>query len=227
MIADRVFRNALIVSVICHMFLFYNWPPLRNLPIFKTYEKLEVTYYPVRKAPPLSDLIDKRQRVGKSFLPATTRESLANLKREDLAKPAPRLKITLEKPRLKTLEIEKDDLIRHIPSDEKMLISHKEKDFSDEPTYLNYYNAVRSKIYKAANANKPYYFMEGEVRLSFTVARDGRLVKSAILKEGSTQNLILRNHASMSIKKASPFPPFHESMKEVHLTLRLTISFEK
>lgn len=227
MLADRVFKNALIVSVIFHIFIFYNWPPLRNLPILKTYEELEVTYYSVKKAPPVPDLIDKQQRMGKSSLPATAKSNLADFKGEDLAKPAPHLKIALEKPRLKALEVEKDNFIRHIPSKEKMLISHKQKDFSDEPTYLNYYNAVRSKIYKAANANKPYFFMEGEVRLIFTVARDGSLVKSAILKEGSTQNPILRNHAAMSIKKASPFPPFHESMEEDHLTLRLTISFEK
>lgn len=227
MLADRVFRNALIVSVIFHIFIFYNWPPLRNLPILKTYEKLEVTYYPVRKAPPLPGLIDKKRRIGKSLQPELTKNNLPNLKVEDLAKPAPHLKIALEKPLLKAPEIERDKFILHIPSDEKMLISHREKDFSDEPTYLNYYNAVRSKICKAANADKPYFFMEGEVRLIFTVARDGSLAKSAILKEGSTQNPILRNHASMSIKKASPFPPFHESMKEDHLTLRLTISFEK
>lgn len=227
MLADRIFRKALIVSVIFHIFIFYNWPPLRKLQVFKTYPKLEVTYCPVRKAPPVSELIDKQQRKGKSPRPIAVKSNLTNLKSGDLVEPAPGLKTAIEKPLLKTLEIEKDSLIHHIPSEEKMLISHKEKDLSDEPTYLNYYNAVRSKIYKAANANKPYFFMEGEVRLIFTVARDGSLVETAIIKEASIQNPILRNHASMSIKKASPFPPFYGSMKEDHLTLRLTISFEK
>jgi len=133
----------------------------------------------------------------------------------------------LEKPQLKPLEIKKEDFLRHITSDEKVLISHKEKDLTDEPAYLDYYNAVRSKIYKAANANKPYYFMEGQVSLLFILARDGRLLNATVLDDGSTANPILRRHALSGINRASPFPPFHESIKEDHLTLRLTISFEK
>lgn len=227
MLADRIFKNAIIASVICHLFLFYNWPPLRDLPILKTYDKLEVTYYPVKTAPPLSGLIDKQQRTGKSPQPILAKSTTENPKRGDLARPVVDLKVTLKKPDLKAMQIEKDDLARHIPSKETMLISHQEKDFSHKPNYINYYNALRSEIYKVANANKPYFFMEGPVRLIFTVARDGSLVKAEALKEDSVKNPILQNHALMSIRKASPFPPFHQSIKEDELTLRLTISFEK
>lgn len=227
MLADRIFRKALIASIIFHIFIFYQWPALRHLPILKTYNELEVTYYPLRRVLPLSGLIDKQQRKEGSFHPSAVKDNLPNPKGGDLTKPDSPLKTALEKSELKPLRIEKDDLIQHIPSEERMLISHEEKDLSDQPAYLDYYHALRSKIYKVANADKPYFFMEGQVRLIFTVARDGSLVRAAILEEDSTQNPILRNHASMSIKKASPFLPFHQSMKEDHLTLRLTISFEK
>ena len=58
MMADRIFRNALIASVIFHMFIFYNWPPLRNLSILKDYKQLELTYCPMKTNPPLAKLID-------------------------------------------------------------------------------------------------------------------------------------------------------------------------
>jgi len=207
--------------------ILYNWPSFRHLQMMKITKKSELVYRPIRKAPPISELIDKKQRLRKPSAPKIAKDASADIRKKGAKKPAPRVLTSMEKPQLKPLEIKKEDFLRHITSDEKVLISHKEKDLTDEPAYLDYYNAVRSKIYKAANANKPYYFMEGQVSLLFILARDGRLLNATVLDDGSTANPILRRHALSGINRASPFPPFHESIKEDHLTLRLTISFEK
>jgi len=232
-----------------HLFIFYQWPGLKWLPILKTYNKIEVTYYPIKKMPQLSEIkneekngkrinpddkiqltpkaIAKQQEKVRSVSASETKRDLADSIKGGLVKPTVSLKGSLEKPRFSWLETEKDNLSKNIPSEEKMLIYNKDKDLSYEPAYLNYYNTVRTRIYKIATANKPYYDREGEVRLVFTIAKNGDLVKVAIIKESSTLSPTLRNHALTSIKKASPFPPFLEAMKDGDVTLRLTISFEK
>jgi len=226
MLSDRIFKNALIVSVIFHIFIFYNWPPLGNLAILKPSQDIKLTYYPLRRVPEVSKFIAKKQKKGSLAMDGTGKGGYATTKKRELARPLSDLRAR-DKFHTKKDAIEENKALLHIPSDAKILISHNEKDFSSEPTYLNYYNGVRAKIYKAANANKSYYFMEGEVRLAFTLARSGSLLKVAIVEEGSTTNPILRSHALMSVKRASPFVPFLDSMKEDHLTLRLTIAFEK
>ena len=227
MLADRIFRNALIASIIFHIFIFYNWPPLRSLSIFKNYDQLELTYYPAETAPPLAKMIDKQQKLA-SPVPSAKKEARPERSRGNNATKADTAsEEMMAKPDLSIPRIEKEDLAKYVSSGKEMLISNKDKDFSDEPSYLNYYNMVRSEIYKAANANKPYYFMAGEVRLVFVVGKDGSLLEVSLVDEGSSPNPILRRHALTSIKKASPFPPFLPTMQEDILTLRLTISFEK
>ena len=228
--SDRLFINALMVSVLFHALLFLNKTPLRDAPILKKPNRIEVTYYHLaRQTPPVSGLIAQRDKGSGRPAPPAARASQPVSKENAMAKPMFDLKA--DKPHIKSIEIEADNPVKRAPSQKSiqksMFISYAEKDFSNEPVYLSYYNAVRAKIYKIANTEKPYNFMEGDVRLIFTLSRDGTLVKADIIDEGSTTNPILRNHALMSIKKAAPFPPFHESIKEGELILRQTISFEK
>ncbi|MFH1868716.1 MAG: hypothetical protein ABH843_07075 [Candidatus Omnitrophota bacterium] len=228
MLSDRIFKRALIFSIICHIFFFYNWPPLRNLSILKPpLPEIEVTYQPERKVPVFSELIDEKQKIFTTPIPAAvSKADSPSIKTKDAARPVFDLKRS-DKPHIETIRVESNKELASVSSDDEMLISHDKRDFSDEPTYLNYYNAVRARIYKAANAYKPNYYTEGDVRAVFTLGADGSLISTAILIEGSSTNPKLRNHALMSIKKASPYPPFHASMKESQLTLRLTISFER
>lgn len=225
MLSDKIFINALIISIIFHIFLFTSWPQLKDFARKEPKEPIKLTYYAARKIPVDSKLIAKRQS-KKYPMPSKKKELSAKREQQGLIKPVLRQKVH-EKIKLRTSKIEGKVLARHLSIDDAMLISHKEKDLSSDPVYLNYYNAVRSRIYKRANANKPYYSMEGAVRLVFTLARNGGLLNAGIIKDASTQNPILQKHALASIKRASPFPAFHESMKEQQLTLRLTISFEK
>jgi hypothetical protein len=227
MIEDKIFRNAVAISILFHFCLFYNWPPLKKFPFLKPQEQVVLTYFSPAKVPIPSRLVADKPIKGSGLnMSVTANRDKEPINGRDFSKPTYTLKDS-EKMQIRTEEIKDDKPIRHIPSSDKMLISHEDKDLSKEPTYLSYYNAVRASIYKTANTNKPHYVMGGEVKLTFSIARDGSLINVAVIDNASTPNAILRNHAVKSIKDASPFPPFTASMKEGRLTLRLAISFEK
>jgi len=186
----------------------------------------ELNYYPVSKAPPVADLAAHENKMGRSSVPAE-KPSLPVKRSISLSKPAMPLKGDPEKPVFEPVEVDKADFIEYIPSGEKMLISHQGKDLSSDPTYLTYYNVIRSKIHRTANATKPYHFREGAVKLKFTITSDGGLKRCEILPNSTAQNRMLRRHALYSIKRAAPFPPFLNAMNENELTLILVISFER
>ena len=228
MLSDKIFINALIISVVFHMFLVIGLPQWKGFARKKSEEPIiKLTYYADRKVPIDSRLIARTQ-TGKYPLPQTQakKKFSAQIEKQGLAKPISRQDVH-EKIKIRTAKADAKALDRHISIDNAMLISHDEKDLSSEPVYLTYYNAVRSSIYKRANANKPYYSMEGVVKLVFTLARNGQLLNAGIAQDVSTRNPVLQKHALASIKRAAPFPAFHKSMNEQQLTLRLTISFEK
>jgi outer membrane biosynthesis protein TonB len=233
MLADKVFKNALIVSVLFHAVLFLNWHAIhKRHPLTEDQKQIKLTYYSLKKQPPASRLIAKKQAKA-SITPGEsgTREKKGTESQGMLAKKHITLKPVFDtkasdKIPIEPQEIMKDKDIKHIPSG-PMLISYKDKDFSSEPVYLDYYNAVRGLIRKAANSDKPYYSMEGDIKIVFVLLRNGDLMDASVIADESSQNTVLRRHALMSIRKAAPFPPFHESMNEDSLTLRLTISFEK
>lgn len=227
MLADRIFINALIVSLVFHIFLFTGLPHFRNLARPKPEEPIEVTYYSAKKVPIDSKLIAETETKKRPFSPANVKKLAVSADMpQQLATPALK-QDTYEKIKLETLDVKDTSLAEALSAESQMLISHEDRDFSSEPVYLNYYNAIRSRIYKRANANKPYYYMEGTVKLVFTLARDGTLLDLGIIEQSSTGNPVLKSRALTSIRRSAPFPPFHESMKEELLTLRLAISFEK
>ncbi|NQT95076.1 MAG: energy transducer TonB [Candidatus Omnitrophica bacterium] len=225
-LSDKIFRNAVVASLIFHVFFFYNWPPLKKFFMFKPVNNIKMTYVPVKQVPISSDSVAEKEKIRKFHTPSTSNKNSEAVKIKGETRPIFKPKST-DKLSIKIKDITTDKQISLMPSQKEMLISHKDKDFSDQPTYLNYYNAVRGKIYDAAQASKPYYAQQGDVRLIFTLARSGQLLNVDIVSSGSSYDPVLRRHALMSIKKATPFPAFLESMKEGHLTLRLTISFEK
>ncbi len=225
MLSNKIFINALIISILFHIFLLVPWPQLKNFAREKSKEPIKLTYYSARKIPIDSKLIAKVQ-TKKYPLSSGKKQLSVKVEQQGLARPLITREVR-EKVKVRASKVEDKVLATHLSTDSAMLISHKEKDLSSDPVYLNYYNAIRLKIYKKANANKPYYSMEGVVRLVFTLASSGRLLNAGIIENASTRNPVLRKHALASIKRAAPFPAFHESIKERQLTLRLAISFEK
>jgi TonB family protein len=226
MTSDKIFINALIASIILHIFILAPLPRIKAAKKIKMPEETEFNYHPEKKIPIDSKLIaekptEKPIAQAQAEIPKEEKGSIKQ-KSKSTADIQPQEKVTPS-----TRSENEAVLINPDTSDTPMLIADDKKDFSSEPIYLDYYNAVRSQIYKSAQANKPYYFMEGGVTLVFTLSRTGRLLNAGVVLEKSTKNPILQQHALSSIQRAEPFSPFHESMKEQQLTLRITISFEK
>jgi len=227
MLEDRVFKMALAASLIFHAFLFCGWPSLNRLLVQKSERQpLSVSYVP-RRIPVSSDLISDKPDKIKPLAPPQTPKADELLKSKELSRPLFDLKASENKAETEAIDVRIQKAVMADGPDGKMLISHNNKDLSNEPSYIDYYNSVRAEIYKTANTNKPYYANGGDVRLVFVIDRSGRLLDVSLVESISVNNQVLRNHAVASIRKASPFAPFPATMKENDLTLRLTISFEK
>jgi len=226
MTSDKIFINALIASFILHIFIFVPLPHTRSATKFQKPEETEFVYRPERKIPIYSKLIAEKptEKLIVHAKAEKPQEQTGNASR--LPKPVSENQVH-EKITPSVSPVSEVVLIRPAVSDTSMLIADDTIDLSSEPIYLDYYNAVRSQIYRSAQASKPSYFMEGGVTLVFTLSRAGRLLNAGIVQEKSTKNPILQKHALSGIERAAPFSPFHESMKEQELTLRITISFEK
>lgn len=228
MASDKIFTNALIASIILHIFILVPMPHISRVVKVQTPEETEFTYQPERKTPIDSKLIAEKPTEN-PLIPAK-----AEVPQEEPAsgtqpaEPAHEETIQAQEKTSQNISAASESVsIKPDIPDTSMLIADDKKDLSTEPIYLDYYNAVRGQIYKSAQANRPYYFMEGGVNLVFTLSRTGGLLSAGIAQERSTKNPILQRHALISIERAAPFSPFHESMKEQELTLRITISFEK
>ena len=224
--SDKIFINALIASLILHIFIFVPLPHIRSATKFQKPEETEFVYHPERKVPIYSKLIAEKPTAkpivhAKAEKPQEQKSGVSQP-----PKPVSENQVH-EKITPSVSPVSEVVSIKPAASDNSMLIADDTIDLSSEPIYLDYYNAVRSQIYRSAQASKPSYFMEGGVTLVFTLSRTGMLLNAGIVQEKSTKNPILQKHALSGIEHAAPFLPFHESMKEQELTLRITISFEK
>jgi len=91
---------------------------------------------------------------------------------------------------------------------------------------LYYQRLIKQKI----EENKRYPLLarnkgiEGLVWLKFVILRNGQLKDIKVVKSSSHQ--ILDKAAIESIKKANPFPPFPEEIRERSLTMSICLCFE-
>ena len=229
MTSDKIFINALMVSIVLHIFLLLPTPHIRSRTKPDIPEETEFVYQPERTVPIVSRRIVEKP-IEKPVIPVQEEKPLQQQEKAGSQNKQAESAERVEPPKevsANVLPVTNEPAKSEVSSDTSMLIADDKKDLSSEPIYLDYYNAVRGQIYKSAQANRPYYFMEGGVNLVFTLSRTGGLLSAGIAQERSTKNPILQRHALISIERAAPFSPFHESMKEQELTLRITISFEK
>ncbi|MBW2039261.1 MAG: energy transducer TonB [Deltaproteobacteria bacterium] len=91
---------------------------------------------------------------------------------------------------------------------------------------LYYQRLIKQKIEE--NKRYPLFArdegIEGLVWLKFVILRNGRLKDIKVVK--SSPHQILDKAAIESIKKANPFPPFPEEIRERSLTMNICLCFE-
>lgn len=93
------------------------------------------------------------------------------------------------------------------------------------PLYNDYYQQVRARIRERAYAN----FKElesGEVYLTFIIDSSGTLRVIRIVQERTRANYYLQNISRKSIEEASPFLPFPSDLEYPELSFNVVISFK-
>lgn len=96
----------------------------------------------------------------------------------------------------------------------------------DSKDYVAYGQAIREKIRQNLKSKYKDFFQEGDVCLSFVLNSDGSLCSFGV-NTGSSANEKLRDIATISLRKAAPFPPFPSSLPYDRITFRITVSFQK
>lgn len=95
-----------------------------------------------------------------------------------------------------------------------------------EPAYIGYYQAVREEIRESATNNYTRHSQEGQIYVSFSLARNGSLASVSIDERRSDANAYLKDVTRRSIKEAVPFPAFPaELSKEEDITFNVIICF--
>lgn len=119
--------------------------------------------------------------------------------------------------------------VSHIPKgkekEEAEKIAFKDDTLTEEDVKQHYYHYIASKIeackfYPPEEINKAH---EGTTVLELILHRSGTVKKVRILKQ--TIFTPLNDAAIMSIRRAIPFKPFPEKIKDETLTIQLTIRF--
>jgi len=92
---------------------------------------------------------------------------------------------------------------------------------------INYFQLLREKIRSAVKRRYRGYSHSGDVRVFFTVEKDGRLSQISVNRAASTTDARLISIASDGIRESSPFPPLPRSVKRDRFTFNLTITFKE
>ncbi len=224
MFRDKLFRNAILASLIAHSLLLFQNPHLNFLVAPKKDNNIEVTYIK-------PNLMEK---TGVRLSEASKEPFLRMDQKIVTAKNVPPPFIDREAifKGAKMLPPEQPDINKPtLMSQEAILFKKKitmpalDLDKINNPSYISYYQIVREKIKRAAYRNYSHQDT-GEVYLSFIVSNDGFLKDARLVEQKSSVNPYLRQIALRSLKDASPFPNFPKNLDYPSLSFNVVISFE-
>ena len=92
--------------------------------------------------------------------------------------------------------------------------------------YVDYYEILRKQIEEKLCSNTRTYYKEGDVTIAFILKSDGALIKYNVDCPSKIEKK-LADVVVLSLKQASPFPPFPKSLPYSQLSFKVTISFRK
>lgn len=216
---DRIFKYALIFSLIFHATLIIEWPFLGRLfPRQDKYKSIEITYLKIREPqpqPPKSESFPKTYEALPKLQQPTKMVSSEKPKGAQSAAPSQ------EKSKISS-ETKKSEVSQPLIQREEGLTSIDLKGQQTVPP--SYAQAVRNKIKERLNSAKPD--LEGNVFVRFVIASDGELRELNIIDEKSTRNGLLRELVFESIKDAAPFPGFPREFASPEVTFTCQILFQ-
>lgn len=121
-------------------------------------------------------------------------------------------------------DLEKKDLQQVVEKGEHYLSEEALKELEE---YIQYYELIRESIKKYVSKNYTRFREEGIIEVAFTLNKNGILKNLAVDTSKSIKSPRLKTIALKSIKEASPFPPFPDSLKKKELAFAIAIIFKK
>jgi len=230
----RIFHWALAASVVSHLLVLTVAVP-RHLQLKRQpASSLKITYAAPRilRAPqeslPKKTLVKPSSSLGRSAsVPASSTaagggrsESVGHRAAVQRTLPVP------EKPTLATASVHAANVPMTAPITLD-IVPATSPALAKEPMFQLYYRSIRERIRAKAYQVVPKPFQNGDVFLSFVVARGGALVSMQIDETQSSARNVLRQAAARAVREASPFPPFPPVVTESKIAFTIVISFEE
>lgn len=199
-------RAALGISITIHLIAFQAGNFLCKRPIKHKSGEIEITYL-------LTETVKER-------MPEKIIENLPQ--KYDLKKKKTEVKYRSKKD--KPDEIIKRSLEEAPIKEEAHL---QEEGLKQLEEYIQYYELIRERIKKCVAAKYRNSRSQGSVDVTFVVGRTGSLKKLYLDQKKSTKDPSLVKAALESIKEASPFPVFPETLDKQELVFSIAIVFRK
>ncbi|MCX5681718.1 MAG: hypothetical protein NT079_05550, partial [Candidatus Omnitrophica bacterium] len=219
---NKVFRYALIASLLIHIVILWNLAYLNIHFMTKTMKPIRVAYSP----PKLQKKIDSAPSFQKSMKVDLAQEvKAAKAEQKNIAsftKDISKIKddFIRQEQKPKVLEQKKRKRRVTVPPIKTLQIKN--------PLYLSYYQIVRNRIKERAYANymDSGKFDSGEVYLAFILDASGSLKKINIIEDRTRANQHLRQISTHSVEESGPFPSFPKELNYPELSFNVVISFE-
>jgi hypothetical protein len=200
---NTTFRNAFLISMMVHasvIWPFYNSTVLQERQLRK--ERIVVDY-----------IVEPRMAIE-------TEKPVRNPETES--------------PRIETRAEVREEPVAAAPPSRKPVSRAYEKELAEKQArirgtkdYLSYYQLIREKIRRRLKDNYKPDYGEGDVYLSFALRSDGKLNACGYDRNLSVRDRTLIELAITSVKEASPFHSFPDSMDLPTMTFDLMVSFRK
>ncbi|GEM_PF-6712183 len=98
---------------------------------------------------------------------------------------------------------------------------------SNQEDYAAYSQMVRDRIKQKLESHYKHYRKNGDISLFFVIGPDGKLVRTDIDLQNSTNDKKLLDIAIASLEASSPFPPIPQRLSSEELPFSVTISFQE
>ncbi len=211
---ERILRFSLVISFFIHTSIIVRigvWFPLKLKDKSKK-EEVQIVYSEIKKNNVLRGKIVKLDKFKpKLKSPPPYIENRKDFLKEAFKKES---KVKVVPPAIKDI---KSVLIKDEMNSIKLRLP--------SPSYMEYYKLIREKIRLKAYQN--YNLTEeGSVYLTFAVDSSGNILEVKVLDDKSLASYQLKEIAFLSIKEASPFPPFPKELNFPLLTFNILITFQ-
>jgi TonB family protein len=225
MSSNKSFQIALVISLIAHSAIVFNYPIMAMLPLAKKPLMVKISYlknppqlteaqkHMLSRRPPPVKLPQQISAFDKnSLLPPSTKDAILNRSRPSISREQAVIKPAIIKPDIIAIK-------------KKITLPPIDIEKINNPSYVSYYQFVREKIRRAAYQNYTRS-TTGEIYLAFVISSNGILRDVKLIEDKSSSDYYLKETALRSIRDASPFPFFPKDLDYPQLSFNVIISFE-